>query len=92
MIPETQDSEAVRSEKRAANLVFGGLVGVLSTVDFNDQFSLKRAEIDEVGADRMLAAEFHRAHTLASKVTPEDLLGRSLLAAQSASGFVRCFG
>jgi hypothetical protein len=68
------------------------LVGVLSTVDFDDQFSLKRAEIYEVGADRMLAAEFHSARTLASKVTPEDLLGRSLLAAQPARGFVRCFG
>jgi hypothetical protein len=40
----------------------------------------------------MLAAEFHVAHAFGSQMTPEDLLGGSLLAAQSASGFVRCFG
>jgi hypothetical protein len=53
---------------------------------------LNRAEIDEVGTDGMLAAEFHIAHALGSQMTPEDLLRSSLLAAQSASGFMRCFG
>ena len=81
IIPEAQDAVAVRIEKGTANFVFGGLVGVLAAIDLYDQFSLNRAQIDEVGTDRMLAAEFHVAHAFGSQVTPEDLLSRSLLAA-----------
>jgi hypothetical protein len=45
MIPKSQDAVAVRFEKRAANLIFGGLAGMLAAIDFDDQFSLNRAEI-----------------------------------------------
>jgi len=92
VIPKSQDTVAVRFEKRATNLIFGGLVGMLAAIDFDDQLSLNRAEIDEVRTDGMLAAEFHVAHAFGSQMTPENLLRSSLLAAQSASGFVRCFG
>jgi hypothetical protein len=92
MIPKSQDAVTVRFEKRAANLIFGGLVGVVAAVDLDDQLSLNRAEIDEVGTDGMLAAELHVAHAFGSQMTPEDLLRGSLLATHSSSGFVRCFG
>jgi hypothetical protein len=81
MIPKSQDAVAVRFEKRAPNLIFAGLIRMLAAIDLYDQFSLNRAEIDEVGTEGMLAAEFHISHALGSQMTPEDLLGRSLLAA-----------
>ncbi len=62
---------------------------MLAAIDVYDQFALNRAEIYEVGTNRMLAAEFHVAHAVASQMTPEDLLRGSLLAAQFAGGFVR---
>lgn len=65
---------------------------MLSAVEFYDQSAFNRAEVGEVGTYRMLTAELHVAHSPASQMTPEDLLRRSLLAAQSAGGFVGCFG
>jgi hypothetical protein len=76
LIPEAQDPVALRSEKRAPSLVFGGLLGVLAAIDLHDQTPFNRAEIHEVRTNRMLATELYAAHPLASQMPPKDLLPR----------------
>jgi hypothetical protein len=48
---------------------------MLRTVQFNDQFLRFAVEIDNIGWNRMLAAEFQTAQPTGSQAIPEQPLG-----------------
>jgi hypothetical protein len=49
---------------------------MLRTIDFNRQLQLISVEVDDVGADCILPAEFEMSETLAAEPTPQLRLTR----------------
>jgi hypothetical protein len=66
-------------------------IGVLPTIDLNDEPSFNRTEVREVRADRKLAAKLYVAHPPSSQMTPKNLFSGRLLAAQFAGRLVGRF-
>ena len=48
---------------------------VLAAIDLDDKAVFQAIEIDDIGADRLLAAEFHASQLTIPQVTPEQFLG-----------------
>ncbi|HEY6298079.1 MAG TPA: hypothetical protein VIW95_00415 [Candidatus Binatus sp.] len=65
---------------------------MLAAIELYDDSTLDRTEISEVRSNGKLTAELRVADSSASQMPPEDLLRRSLLAAEFAGCFVRRLG
>jgi hypothetical protein len=84
-IPESKHSVAVRLQKGSASFIFMRKMRVLGAIEFNDETPFDRAEVGEVGTDRVLAAKFCVPHSAASQMSPEDSFCVGLFCAQSSS-------
>ena len=60
-VPESQDTKAVRSEKRVKVGIVGRLGRVLAAIQFDDDQCFQANEIADVTADRMLTPELETA-------------------------------
>ena len=81
MVPETQDAQSPVLEPRCALLVAiaVGWGVVLPAIEFDDEVVLVAIEVQDVGWERMLAAEFEAVELLATQGVPQlALLGRHL--------------
>jgi hypothetical protein len=58
VVPETQHQEAPFVQERVARCVAIQHLCMLGSVNLDDQSLLEADEIDNIGADRLLAAEF----------------------------------
>jgi len=54
------------------------------TISLNDQSVMQTKEIDDVGADRNLSAEFEALQSATAQQLPEETLGGSLAVPQPA--------
>jgi hypothetical protein len=77
VVPEAEDGDALLGEKRAADFVVGaGFVGVvLAAVEFDGELFGVAVEVQDVGRERMLAAEFVAGEAAVAEVAPEELFG-----------------
>jgi len=58
VVPEAHDAKALSPEKRCAlAVVIELLLGMLASIQFNNQTRFEAAEVHYIRADRMLAAE-----------------------------------
>lgn len=73
VVPEPQDLEAVLFEPAAPALVVGLLLGVLATVELDDQLLLQAGEVDEEGAEHLLAPELVSENLSAAQPRPQQL-------------------
>lgn len=87
IIPESQDGKALRLKKCSSLPIFLTLC-MLSTVEFDDEFLFQAYEIDDVGANRMLATEFITCKTLGAEVIPKGFLNFGEILAER---FCICF-
>ena len=69
-------------ESRSREIVFD-LLGVLTPVEFNDEPYLQADEIDQMGADAVLAPEFPATQAAIAQLLPERAFRLRLLTAQS---------
>ena len=74
VVPEAQHAEIVVGRPLVANRVTR-IVGVLSTIDLDDQTRLAANEIDSVRSDRLLSNELVSAKPPRSEAIPELALG-----------------
>ena len=81
VIPEPQYLESFGSQPGIAFLILRRLE-MLAAIRLNDQSSTHMHEIDDVIADRLLAAEFLPVQSMAAQVAPEERLGVGHLPAQ----------
>ena len=81
-VPESKNPVALRLEKRSPGFIFLRTFNVLCTIQFNDEASFSRAEISEVGTNRMLTPEFGATHLPGSQMVPNNSLRVGLLATQ----------
>ena len=72
MVPESDDSESVTFETRSPGGVLAGfiIIGMLAAIDFDDEPPLEAAEIDDLIADRMLAAKLCFLEAAGTKLLP----------------------
>jgi len=57
VVPDTHDAIAERIQVSVAALI-GCAVGMLATIDFDDEAPLAADKVNVIGADRLLASEF----------------------------------
>jgi hypothetical protein len=91
IVPEAENSIASRLQERRANFILLRKFGVLAAIEFDDEASFDRAEVGEVGSNRVLTPEFHLAHPAASQMAPQNSFGVGLLVAQPSSVALRGF-
>ena len=84
-VPESKNPVALRLEKRTPGFVFPRTFNVLCTIQFDDEASFSRAEISEVGTNRMLTPEFGATHLPGSQMVPNNSFRVGLLATQTTS-------
>jgi hypothetical protein len=75
VVPEADDAIAAGFEPGGADVVSRFRSGVLAAVDLDDQLRLRTEEIDDLAADRLLAAEAPAMELLAAQTRPEAELG-----------------
>jgi len=83
VVPEAQDAETLCAEEGVAVEV-ATVLGVLASVDFDDEFRLEADEIKDVATQWYLAAELCPGELAVSKCTPKDGLGRGRIGAHLA--------
>ena len=85
IIPESQNPVVPRLQKRSSNFIFLRKLGVLGAIQFDNQALLDRAEVSEVGPNRMLTPEFCVLHPAAPQVSPQNSFCVGLFATQPSS-------
>jgi hypothetical protein len=84
IVPEAQYPKTARSEKCVPTHVVVGLLGVLTSVQLDDDGSLEASEVADIGLDRMLSAEFESGQLTSTLTLPEDTLSTSRIFAKAA--------
>ena len=74
----TKNPQASNTSDRALSLASSDGFGMRYAVDFDDQFSVERHEIDDVPIDRMLAAKFPARQSPIAQRLPKLRLGACL--------------
>jgi hypothetical protein len=82
IVPKTKHSILPGFQKRSAIFIFLRKIGVLGSIEFNNQTSFDRAEVSEVRTNRMLTPEFSVPHSAAAQVSPQQSFSVGLFAAQ----------
>jgi len=77
IIPETQNFQAMTFEGCCPLPISAGIVQMLPPVQLDDQSRFGAVEIDNVGADGMLAAGFPTRQASCSQMMPEPVFGVS---------------
>src|SRR5207237_1680590 len=70
VIPDPNDAVAEGCEVRVANSI-GGVIGMLSAIDLDDQPLLAADEIDVITSDRLLASELEPAKPAIAQLQPK---------------------
>ena len=70
VIPEAQNHNAFIAKLPVATIVILLLFGMLTTIDFDNQFGRKTDEIDDVIPDRLLPLEFKAEKAASAQVIP----------------------
>jgi hypothetical protein len=72
VVPESDDLKSVSLETRGASRVLASfvIIGVLAAINFDDEPALQATEIDDVIADRVLAAKLCAFEAFRTKVLP----------------------
>ncbi len=83
VVPEADDAVAMFCQFCGPGGVGSLLDGMLPAIELDRECSRRAGEIDDVAADRMLAAEFPFRHSLA-QCTPEHSLDVGAVASQLA--------
>jgi hypothetical protein len=91
VVPEAQDSIAVRFEKCGALCVALALKCVLPTVELKNQLCFWTAEVHDERSDRMLAPELRPAHLPITQPPPELDLDVSLITPKAPGVWSRRF-
>ena len=68
IVPEADDAIPARLEPIGARLTF---FGMLSAIDLDDEFRLGAKEIDDIGSERMLAAEAETFELFSPQARPQ---------------------
>jgi hypothetical protein len=85
IIPESNHSESIFLEATCPRRILFDLVGMLATIDLDDESMLETAEIGDVIADEMLTAELGTVQSFAAQMLPEQAFRVGLFAAQATS-------
>jgi hypothetical protein len=89
IVPEADDGIAVRLEPIGACFI---VLRVLSAIDLDDEFRRRAEEIDDIGAERMLATEAVAFELLSAQTGPQPELGVRWREPQSPrEGYSRAF-
>src|SRR3546814_18653566 len=86
MFPETTDAVTASFQIRGAGGVDGSIV--LAACEFHHEAACRAVEIDDVGADGVLAAELVAHERAVAPVVPDLALGIGHVAAEVAGEFV----
>ncbi|MCS3820849.1 hypothetical protein HNP30_004239 [Chromobacterium alkanivorans] len=81
VVPEAHDAETLRLQPSVARGVAAAFM-MLAAVRLYDQPRAEVDEIDDVGADYLLAAEFLAVQPVSAELLPEQLFGIGHVAAQ----------
>ena len=84
VIPKTNDVVSAFFQHRSAFTIRGGALGMLTTVNLDDQFPIQRGEVDNKSGKRDLSPEFDSIELTRPKSRPKKTLGISGVPAQSA--------
>jgi len=73
VVPEAENSPAIRFKATGANLIIGliALVGMLRAVYFNDKLFRRTGEINDVTGDGQLATEAETHEAVGAQFIPE---------------------
>ena len=86
VVCETKNAPSVSSQAIASSGILGLVRGVNFTIEFYDQLVLRRTEIEDETADRVLPAELHTALPSPSQSVPQNALSVRLVMTKDASG------
>jgi len=75
VVPEAQDTIALRFQEFGSPVVLLGLCKMLAAVQFDNQLCLRRAEVDNISADGVLSAELDAIESLEAQVGPQPGFG-----------------
>ncbi len=82
VVPKSKNAVVPGFQKRSPIFIFERKIGVLGTIQFDNEASFDRAEVGKVRTNRMLAPEFCVAHSAAAQMSPQQSFGVGLFAAQ----------
>jgi hypothetical protein len=83
VVPESQHTIAMDVQNARPFLVLGGAYDMLPAIEFDDQTMGDTRKIDDVRADRHLAAKLCAIYPTVAQRMPQFLLGSCLIAPQS---------
>jgi hypothetical protein len=84
VVPEAQHPKTTRSEKHVSTGIVVRLLGMLASVQLDDDGSLKAREVADIGSDRMLSAEFEACQLTSAQTLPKHALRMSRVFAKGA--------
>jgi hypothetical protein len=90
VVPEADHAPSALAEAGGSRRIVLLSVNATSTIEFHDQPALRRCEISEIGADRMLSPEFDATESTIAKVVPQQTLRIRFSAAKLACPCCRC--
>jgi hypothetical protein len=83
VVPRSQDEITHRFEDAGPISIAFAILIVLSTINLQDQFCVRAAEIDYETVDRYLSLEFPAIKPTVAQAKPERSLGIGLIATQT---------
>lgn len=86
VVPEAQDAVTPGEEEGVSFFVVVLPFGVLAAVELDQDFSGQAGEIDDIGADGVLAAEAVAVKLVVAQVVPEKPFGVGSVAAEGLGG------
>jgi hypothetical protein len=84
IVPETQHPQAAPFQIPGPFCIVFAAFGMLAAVELDDEARLVAVDIDDIGRDRMLSAEFPAAETAIAQQQPQPRFRIGLPAAQAA--------
>ena len=90
VVPKPQHSIARFGQEIRPPLISLYLIGMVSTIEFKDQFRFRAKEVHDVTSDGLLPAELAAVHLSAAKKHPQLALGVGLVAAEALGAWAKC--
>jgi len=84
IVPESKYTPTVETQDISSLSVFGGRLGMLTTVEFDREIGIDAREVDNVTADPKLAAKFGAIQSTTSDMAPQKALSACLIPSQRA--------
>jgi len=82
IVPKSEHSVVPGFQKRSASFIFPRKIGVLGSIQLNNEPPFDRTEVREVWTKRMLTPEFCVPHSASSQMSPQQSFSVGLFAAQ----------